>query len=152
MQARGICIDRNGARRRTGLPASIAFKSALGSPSSSLETSPVARITCPSAGGGPQCQATMAAARLGHGQFRRGRMRAGGELPDFLPRRRAANGGFPWPRTAAVQRCPVGGATVRRLMRQESPSRLSSWVIRAAARMAGGTPGSMISSTDRATA
>ena len=50
------------------------------------------------------------------------------------------------------QRCPPAGATVRRVMRQKPSVRRSSWVIAAAARMAGGAAGSMISSTDRAMA
>src|SRR5215472_11148192 len=44
----GVYIDRKGVRRRTGLSASCALSSALGSPRSSLETNPVARIAAPS--------------------------------------------------------------------------------------------------------
>jgi hypothetical protein len=47
---------------------------------------------------------------------------------------------------------PAAGATVRRVICQQPPARRSFWVITAAARMAGGAAGSMISSTDRATA
>src|SRR5215510_2098655 len=44
----GVYMDRKGVRRRTGLSASFALSSALGSPRSSLETNPVARIASPS--------------------------------------------------------------------------------------------------------
>jgi hypothetical protein len=44
----GVYLDRKGVKRRTGLSASAALSSAPGSPRSSLETNPVARIACPS--------------------------------------------------------------------------------------------------------
>src|SRR6185437_8390177 len=44
----GVYIDRKGVNRRTGPSASFALSSAPGSPSSSLETNPVARIAAPS--------------------------------------------------------------------------------------------------------
>ena len=53
---------------------------------------------------------------------------------------------------ASGQPGPAAGAAVRLVMRQESSVRRSYWVMAAAARMAGGAAGSMISSTDRATA
>ena len=40
-------IDRNGVKRRTGLPAKLALSSALGSPRSLPETDPVAKIASP---------------------------------------------------------------------------------------------------------
>jgi hypothetical protein len=42
--ASGVYIDRKGVKRRTTLPAKFALSSALGSPRSSPETDPVARI------------------------------------------------------------------------------------------------------------
>src|SRR5262249_29659366 len=44
----GAYIDRKGVKRRTGPSASFALNSAPGSPRSSLETNPVARIAAPS--------------------------------------------------------------------------------------------------------
>jgi hypothetical protein len=45
--ATGLYIDKKGVKRRTGLSASFALSSALGSPRSSPETDPVARIASP---------------------------------------------------------------------------------------------------------
>jgi hypothetical protein len=42
--ASGVYIDRKGAKRRTGLPAKFALRSAPGSPTSSPDSDPVARI------------------------------------------------------------------------------------------------------------
>lgn len=42
-----VYSDRKGVKRRTGLPASSPLSSSLGSPRSSLDANPVARMACP---------------------------------------------------------------------------------------------------------
>ncbi len=80
-------------------------------------------------------------------------------LPEGVPGLRVPLGFVQGPAEAVTRaseiRCPYfepTGATERRAMRQVSWARRSSWVIAAAARMAGGVATSMISSTDRTVA